>query len=538
MTKGNIQWKWIAVIAVVTVLAVAITLGICILQKEELCAPGFTYENFVDLRDTYNAKYVATPQGDVLVLEGTNYTCVTSADHQTQVGINDNHTLTVMSRHGVQTVNQTVNKYYYDALRISFYGDAVYFFDNENLVTGVNTLWRYDVATNTTVQMDAIEGAMYPGVVSPNGKYFAAVDASGDTRVVVYLYEDGEKIRTWKMDSFVELYHLTDDGTLFFRDVTAELKSIQDEEPVVFMEASGSVLDHILFNRDATEIILNMSGAVSNAGCYYYEVEQDGGIKSQTKLKEAGEITLFPMAEEAGANTMKVLLGQYHAVLDVASFRDINLLDTETGQRVKLTKRDINVQDPENEQQMNLTENALVYQENSETMQGMLVPSGKYILYIDANGDYFYTDTEDTEGAYHLFWEASKCDVDLVLHVTGQKSIYYQDSEMNLHYTNGKKDVCLLSAEEWSAGVSTYTVEDATDTLYFILDDVLYYAHKGGSVKKMADIEKLFPVQKDIYLIIGDTAAGVYCYGRNRIMEEENIVFYRLYPDGSYHLME
>ncbi len=509
--KVRRKWlAWIGTIAGVTVLAVAITLGVCFSQQEENLAPGFTYANFYNVQQLGDTSYVISPTGDLLAIEGTYSYFYTSMDKETLVWGWEDKTFTVASEYGVQYVDKTVNRLTYAALFISHDGEVIYFIDNEEFNDSQNSLWRLDVASGKVERLDTILTYLQGGMVSPCGNYFAMLKR-GDKVSTISLYDKEKLVRTYTVSADVTLYFVTDNGTIFYGDDFSAFQSVSGSaEPVVYEELQYD-LGLVMFNRDCTEIIANGNG------CHFYQLENDV-VKNHVQLIEAGGLTVFTDTNLAENSTLKFSGGSNYGVLDIASFRDVNLKDMETGERVKLT-----------------VENQLVYQEGSGYMNGLLVPGGTFLIYTDANGDYFYTDTDDVNGEYKLLWEASKYEEPVLLEgISNRKSVYYTDiEEGNLHYVKDGKDFIICPADIWDANSGTLHLD--TDTIYFTTEDGVYYSKKGSACRMLLDWKDVIgpvPYQAELQYANGQ----VYCTIRNN--DYSAVVFYRLYADGSYQLIE
>lgn len=522
MVKGKISGKFLAVIAGATALAVAVTLLFCILTTEATCAPGFSYDDFA-MFTVGSTSYLASPDGNVYALGNmgttTAYLTAVSMDRSTMVYPQSNGTFVVISPQGARVLEQQV---VYPTsstwpTTVSFYGDAVYLFAQDDENPGYAALWRYDVKNDSAIRLGNFLGGVTECVVSPNGDSFAMMDERHDIYIFTCKNEAFE-LQTWPVENETKLYFLTDNGVLFFGEATGGLQSFQNKEIIYnFPDTQTENLKNVLFNQDATEMIVNLE----TGGCYLYTLKA-GVVQDSVQLKQEGNLelftdpaTLFPVGS---GNAIRQILGVQHAVVDVESFRQLNLRDAESAERVKLTK-----------------DNRLIYQENSAVMNGELAPGGKYILYQDAAGDYFYTDTDDEKGTFHVLWEASACDVFYTAAKTGHKSFYYGDLKGNFHYTKLGKDTVLWAKEQWD-NVSQYVFDYATDTVYAVMGDTLYCSQAGERPHKIATISELFPGYMNPLTLFSDTSAGVYCYATNAATDEP--VFYRLYEDGSYRLIE
>lgn len=520
MGKGKISWKWLSIIAGVTAVAIAVTLGVCFSRKEEICATGFCYDKF-NLELASEGSYLFSPYGDVIALQGDVPFWAQSMDGRTAVWGWEDRTFSVVSEHGIRHIDQKVGEYLDGSDRatifVSAYGDVVYFFDEFSFDANQMNLWRYNVAEDELVQVDTIGGAAFPCVVSPDGSAFAINEYTGTAGVNISIYHDNEKLGTWNiMEFYVAINFVTDDGVAFVSDVSTPLQSISEEGQFAYPGLEGRQPQSIYFNQDGTEILVNLV----YGGCHYYQVAQ-GAMQSHVQLTESGlqPYLIQTMQRSYGDVSFDSdFEDDFSTTLNVASFRDINLKDTVTEQRVKLTE-----------------ENILVYQEGSELMEGTLASSGTYMMYVDENGDYFYTDTEDEEGNYELLWEASDSDVDYVIHTTGRKSFYYVDEDGNFWYAKQGTESRICSSRKWST-VTNWVVEDATDTVYFIEDGTLYCCREGGELVEMMDMEDEFSGDMEYFILLPDTSAGVYCAATDGMMEEA--AFCRLYADGSYQMME
>ncbi len=511
MMKQFLHWKWLAILAGVTVLAVGITLGVCFSRQEETLAPGFTYANFYNVQQMGDTSYVISPTGDLLAIEGTYSYLYTSMDKETLVWGWGDKTFTVASGHGVQYVGKTVNRLTYAALFISHDGEVIYFIDNEEFNDSQNSLWRYDVASGEVERLDTILTYLRGGMVSPGGNYFAMLEVEEEGSFI-HLYDKEKRVQSYATDDTVQLYFVTDNGTVFYGDMSSEFQSVHGtDEPVVYEELQYD-LGTVLFNKDCTEILANGNG------CHFYQLENDV-VKTHVQLKEAGGLAFFMDTNEFESTTMKVTGNTNSNILDIVSFREINLKDMETGERVKLTDA-----------------NTLVYQEGSGYMNGQLVPGGAFLVYIDANGDYFYTETDDVNGEYKLLWEASKYEgtMKLPVGISSRKSIYYTDMEEgNLHYVKDGKDIIICPADIWS--INNGILQLDTDTIYFTTADGVYYSNEGGKYRKLFEIHDVFP--KDIeYFDLSYTNGQVYCNAWSD--DYSTVAFYKLYADGTYQLME
>lgn len=514
----KISWKWLTVIAGVTALAVALTMGVCFSQSEETaCAPGFSYGKFVRLSNDV----VASPFGDIFQLPEDSESLYDSAflspNGETMLCSGDAGRLTVFSRYGAHVLEQPMTDWsILSTVNVSFYGEVVYFFAEEQSDRDVAALWYYDVAQGASTQITSFSDVLFNGVVSPHGEYFAIMD--GDN--TIHIYNKDKEMKTWPGTPDTALYFLTDDGVLFFGD--SDLQSLYGEEQISYTTTKNE-FKNVLFNKDGTEMIVNRQDDIS----MLYQVQQ--GVPTQTvPFYGTGDLAVMHptmMTADLTASvivpsesTLKCRMNTNCFVYDVDSFRELNLVNEATGERAKLTE-----------------DNELIYQENSAAMERMLATSGKYIMYIDANGDYYYTDTDDETGEYKLLWEASKCDVQEVLYITGQKSFYYMDSELNVHYAKANKDTVIVKGEQWNRVAWYYTIEDTTDTLYFMDDGVMYCCREGGSVRKIVDCKKIFP-DYEYERMSNENAAGVYCYGETEAGDITG--FCRVYADGSYQLIE
>lgn len=513
MGKRTISWKWLAIIAGVTAVAVAGTLGVCLLQpKEAACAPGFSYGQFESLM----GDCIVSPFGDVFQLqdEGLDGSSITSANGQTMVCSGEAGLLTVFSRHGAVVLEQPLPNWGLSAIAyISFQGNTIYFFAEEQSDRQAMTLWCYDVESNTSTQIASFPDILLNGVVSPYGSYFAVMDGTN----TVHIYNRYGEVQTWPVTAETTLYFLTDDGALFFGDGT--LQSLYEGKQYSYTTEQDN-FQNVMINKDGTELLVNL-GAGESILCQAQQGIPQQGIYLDTagNLAVMQETMLDGVVVFTPERTMLCEVTNDCVVYGVDSFRDLNLVDESTGERVKLTE-----------------DYKAVYQENSGNMQSMLATSGKYIMYIDANGDYFYTDTEDVEGNYKLLWEASKADEPELVYMTGQKSFYYMDAAGNLHYTKLGKDKVLLEAERWMLVGPAFDFEDATDTLYFMEDGILYCCREGGSVRRIADSTQLFPQATEVFLSsVTETPNGVYCYGYD---EAGEFLCCRLYADGSYQMIE
>lgn len=526
MAKGKIHWKWLAIMAGVTAVTVVVTLVLCFWQGNGVgkVAPGFTYDDFVTFYPDENMTYLASPDGTVYAMDNTGseadtslYLSVTSMDGRTMVYPRADGSIMVISPEGIRTLEQKV--YLSDSLwplYISFYGEVAYFFAQDTENTEYAALWRYDVKKDSAIQLNSFSTQITECVVSPGGNSFAFVDESHNLQV--YTYENGQvQIQTWPVAYETTLYFVTDEGAAFFADPAGGLQSLRNKTEIYrFSNTENSNLTYVWFNKDATEMIVNTAAN----GCYLAVLEQ-GVVQETVSLKDTGNLEMFTNQTELNPlmkNTMMRVKGLYYAVVAVDSFRDLNLRDSETAERVKLT-----------------ADNRLIYQANSANMKGELASSGQFILYTDANGDYFYTDTTDEEGTYNALWAASEYDIFYIMKATGQKSFYYVDLDSNLKYHGAGKDKVLCKAEQW-ATVNEWAIEDATDTIYYIEGDVLYCSRGGASPRKIASLDKLFSSERGHATIEFDTSAGVYCYAVNE--ETGELRIYRLFSDGDYRLIK
>lgn len=524
MVKKKIRWKWLAAIAGVTALAVAVSLCACILTAEEVCAPGFTCDGFVPLYSNGSTLYMASSDGNVYALEGmgtagsittTSYLSVTSLNRKTMVYPQLDGTFTVISPYGVRVLEQKVplSGLVQQTAQPSFDGNIVYFFARDAETSGNTALWRYDAKEDTATQLDTFTESVVDAVVSPKGDCFAVIDGTYNARV--YAKETTE-VQTRAVSSEAKLFFLTDNGVLFFKEPIEGLQSLNAAKEIyAFPHTQVDNLAHVLFNRDATEMLVNLE----TGGCFWYTLKQ-GVVQDSVQLKESGNLELF-MDDGAFSllnDNMQKIQSTNHTIVGVDSLRQMNLRDAETGERVKLTK-----------------DNALIYQENSASMYGDLAPGGQYIIYMDADADRFYTDTADEKGTYHLLWELPDFDEYMLMVTTGQKSYYYLDKAYNLCYTKLGKDTILSDAEEWNT-VTEWSVEDATDTLYYIADDAIYYAREGARPRRVAKLDRLFPEEMTGVTLSNTTTAGMYCFAHDAQTGEP--MFYRLYADGSYQLVD
>lgn len=509
--KRKTLLKWIAILTCVTLATVGGTLAVCFSKQEKLPAPGFTFQNFHIMQLTKKTTYVDIAGGDILAMDGDGVYFCDSMDRETLAWIWEDKTFTVISPYGVQYVDKTVNRLTDMALFLSFDGDVIYFIDNEEFNDSQNSLWRYDVEKNTVAKIDTIVNFLQGGMISPCGNYFALLEKSAET-AYIHLYNQEEKVKTYTTSGIATLYFVTDDGTIFYGDADATFQSVSGkEEPVVYEELQDD-LKNIMFNRDCTEIIANCT----EGGCYLYRLE-DSKVVAKEHLKETGGLGIFEDTIEGVMDCLKVVEGTNYSVVDVASFQEINLKDENTGDRVKLTGRD-----------------TLVYQEGSGKMEPTLAPGGAFLYYVDSNGDYFYTDTHDVNGEYHLLWEASQYEGFSLVGITCQKSIYFSDEYGNLCYGKGDQMAVLYYDDAWE-DIEKATLNRVTDTIYFIEGNKTYYSNAGSPCKKLFKMRTVFPDEIDFYQLYTATNQ-TYCIGLSE--DGSSVVFCKLYPDGSYQLVD
>ena len=192
--KRKTLLKWIAIFTCVAVVTVGVTLAVCFSNQEKILAPGFTFDHFSKIKQVGDTIYMLTPQGDILSInESYAYQCI-SLDKETMVCIWEDKTFTVVGPHGVQHVNQTVNRFTGSALFLSSYGDAIYFIDNEEFHGSQNSLWRYDVENNAAQKLDTITNELKGGMVSSDGTYFALLE-KGINASYIHLYDKEKKIQ-------------------------------------------------------------------------------------------------------------------------------------------------------------------------------------------------------------------------------------------------------------------------------------------------------------------------------------------------------
>lgn len=491
--KKKTLFKWIAIFTCVAVVTVGVTLAVCFSNYEKT---GTREKKFYD----FDTNIIATPYGDIFAMEEDFSFRMTSADQSTMVYGWSDKTFSVISQYGLRHVGKKVNRLILSALFLSHDGEAIYFIDNEEFNYSTNSLWFYNVKKDTCEKVDTIAYALNGGMVSPKGKYVALLE-QGDQGTIVHLYDKGQKVKSYEADQVVQLCFVTDAGAVLYSDGNGNLKMLQDNDKIAL--TSEYTFQNVLINRDCTELIVNCDD-----GCYFYRLKNDV-VTEEVKLLDEGNLTAY-------INTPFVREDTF-SVLNVDSFCDVNLKNTSTQHRCKLTK-----------------DGRLIVQEGSDTMHGNLALGGAYMYYIDDNGDYFYTNTDDENGKYHLLWEASACDIlpgyDLL--ITANRSVYYWDMERNLHYVNDGKDWILWPAELVSE-VRSYAGDPFSDVIYWATEDAVYYSSKGKAPRKMFDIEDVFTEGQTQIILMAVGYDQVYCYA-----EGEDMVFCQLFANGKYHVME